>query len=142
MEVLLDGGKMAYDGGQYWKGGDDGFAIRKNSEGTTPGQTKNQELTIFAEQSSRREDSFGSLPTVELTSTSTFAFFLLHTLVCLHPSLYVRIHIRLRMSAIVNFSKISLDRFFGVGMMDVERRTGIFYKWHDKEPVSDMVTFL
>lgn len=74
MEVLLDGGKMAYDGGQYWKGGDDGFAIRKNSEGTTPGQTKNQELTIFAEQSSRREDSFGSLPTVELTSTSTFAF--------------------------------------------------------------------
>lgn len=27
-------------------------------------------------------------------------------------------------------------------MMDVERRTGIFYKWHDKEHVSDKVTFL
>ena len=65
---------MAYDGGQYWKGEEHEFAIRKKSERITPGQAKNKGLTVFAEQSSRREDSFGSLPTVELTSTSTFAF--------------------------------------------------------------------
>lgn len=76
MEVLFDvrrGGKMAYDG-EYCKGGEDEFAIWKRSRGITPGQRKNKGLTVFAEQSSRREDSFGSLPTVELTSTSTLAF--------------------------------------------------------------------
>ena len=44
--------------------------IRKDHARTS----EEQGADSLGEQSSRREDSFGSLPTVELTSTSTFAF--------------------------------------------------------------------